>query len=82
MIGIDLGKVVFQIHGVNDRGKTALHKQLRRNKKTKFFANQEPCLIGMKSYSSIHHIFVTVLRWIPKERATLYQLTGLRFVQF
>ena len=38
-IGIDLAKEVFQIHGVDDHGKTMLRKQLRRNKLTKFFAN-------------------------------------------
>ena len=29
-IGIDLSKNVFQIHGVDQRGKTALKKQLKR----------------------------------------------------
>jgi transposase len=54
-IGIDLAKEVFQIHGVDDHGKTMLRKQLRRNKMTKFFANLEPCLIGMEACGSSHH---------------------------
>jgi len=54
-IGVDLAKEVFQIHGVNAHGKTMLRKQLRRNKMTKFFANLEPCLIGMEACGSSHH---------------------------
>jgi len=54
-IGIDLAKEVFQIHGVDERGRIVLRKQLRRNKMTKFFANIEPCLIGMEACSSSHH---------------------------
>jgi len=29
-IGIDLAKNVFQVHGVNERGKIVLRRQLRR----------------------------------------------------
>ena len=54
-IGIDLAKEVFQIHGVDKHGKIVLRKQLRRNKMTKFFANLEPCLIGMEACGSSHH---------------------------
>ena len=54
-IGIDLAKELFQIHGVDDRGKTMLRKQLRRNKMANFFANLAPCLIGMEACGSSHH---------------------------
>ena len=30
-IGIDLAKEVFQIHGVDERGKAVLRKQLKRS---------------------------------------------------
>ena len=30
-VGIDLAKNVFQLHGVNELGKTVLKKQLRRD---------------------------------------------------
>jgi transposase len=29
-VGIDLAKTVFQVHGVDERGKTVLRKQLKR----------------------------------------------------
>jgi transposase len=48
-IGIDLGKNVFQVHGVDENCKAVLRKQLRRNKVLEFFANLTPCLIGMEA---------------------------------
>ncbi len=54
-IGIDLAKEVFQIHGVDERGKVAVRKQLKRKDMAKYFANLEPCLIGMEACGSAHH---------------------------
>lgn len=54
-IGIDLAKEVFQIHGVDGHGKAVLRKQLRRGEMAKFFANLEPCLIGMEACGSAHY---------------------------
>jgi len=54
-IGIDLAKEVFQIHGVDVHGKAVLRKQLRRSEMARFFANLEPCLIGMEACGSSHH---------------------------
>lgn len=54
-IGIDLAKEVFQIHGVDAQGKTVLRKQLRRREMAKYFANLEPCLVGMEACGSSHH---------------------------
>lgn len=54
-IGIDLAKIVFQIHGVDERGKVAVRKQLKRADLSSYFANLEPCLIGMEACGSAHH---------------------------
>ncbi len=54
-IGIDLAKAVFQIHGVDERGKVAVRKQLKRAEMSSYFANLEPCLIGMEACGSGHH---------------------------
>jgi hypothetical protein len=54
-IGIDLAKEVFQIHGVDEHGKAVLRKQLKRKDMAKYFANLEPCLIGMEACGSAHH---------------------------
>jgi transposase len=42
-VGIDLAKNVFQVHGVDERGKPALRKQLRRGQIAQFFVNLPPC---------------------------------------
>jgi transposase len=54
-IGIDLAKTVFQVHGVDERGKVLLRKQLKRKDVAGFFANLEPCLIGMEACGSAHY---------------------------
>jgi len=44
----DLAKAVFQIHAVDERGKTVMKKQLKRDQVAAFFANLPPCLIGSR----------------------------------
>jgi transposase len=53
-VGIDLAKLVFQVHGVDARGKVALRKQLNRHQVVAFFAQLAPCLIGMEACSGAH----------------------------
>lgn len=53
-MGIDLAKNVFQVHGVDERGKTVLKKQLKWEQMAPFFANLPPCLIGMEACGSAH----------------------------
>jgi transposase len=52
VIGIDLAKDIFAIHGVDKQGHTVLRKQLKRTEMTKFFANLGPWLIGMEACGS------------------------------
>ena len=54
-IGIDLAKNVLQVHGVDERGKVLLKKQLKRDQMIPFFANLSPCLIGMEACGSAHY---------------------------
>jgi transposase len=53
-VGIDLAKMVFQVHGVDARGKVALRKQLKRSQVAEFFAQLAPCLIGMEACGGAH----------------------------
>src|SRR4051812_10725892 len=48
-IGVDLAKSLLQVHGVDEHGKVVLRKQLKRKDVLSFFANLEPCLVGMES---------------------------------
>lgn len=54
-IGLDLAKIVFQIHGVDEHGKVGVRKALRRAQMLPYFANLPPCLIGMEACGSAHY---------------------------
>jgi transposase len=49
MLGIDISKNSFQLHGVDDAGKAVLKKRLPRSKLAAYIANLPPCLIVMES---------------------------------
>jgi len=49
VLGIDLAKSSFQLHGVDEKGNTVLKKKLSRNKLTAFIATLPPCLIGLEA---------------------------------
>jgi transposase len=53
-VGIDLAKLVFQVHGVDARGKVTLRKQLKRQQVAAFFARLAPCLIGLEACGGAH----------------------------
>ena len=53
-IGVDLAKLVFQVHGVDARGKVTLRRQLKRPQVVAFFAQLAPCLIGMEACGGAH----------------------------
>ena len=55
IIGLDIAKNAFQIHGAAAGGRTMLRKQLRRGKVLEFFANLPVCLIGMEACGGAHH---------------------------
>ncbi len=54
-LGIDLAKNVFQLHGVDERGRAVLRKRLSRGKLMGFLANLEPCLIGIEACAGAHY---------------------------
>lgn len=54
-IGIDLAKHLFQLHGVDQHGKTVLKRQLKREPMLSFFSNLPPCMIGMEACGSAHY---------------------------
>jgi transposase len=53
-IGIDLAKSVFQVHGVDVRGRAVLRKSLKRGELLIFFAKVLPCLIGLEACGGAH----------------------------
>src|SRR6266700_3479546 len=55
MIGLDLAKHVFQVHGVDAEGATVLRKQLRRAQVLAFFSRLPRCLVGMEACGTAHY---------------------------
>ena len=55
-IGIDLGKTIFHLVGMDKRGNVILKKRLSRSQLMKFLVNVPPCLIGMEASCGCHHI--------------------------
>ena len=54
-VGVDLAKSVFQVHGVDKRGKSIVQKRLKRSQVLEYFVQRPPCLIGMEACGSAHH---------------------------
>ncbi len=54
-IGLDLGKRVFHVHGVDAAGAVVVSKRLRRSEVLGFFAGLGPCLVGMEACGSAHY---------------------------
>ena len=55
VIGIDLAKSVFQVHGVDAQGQVIVRKRLTRAKLLPFFDKLSPCLIGMETCASANY---------------------------
>lgn len=55
VLGIDLAKEQFQLHGVDANGRVVLRKHLHRRRLLAWMANLPPCLIGMEACSGAHH---------------------------
>jgi len=47
VLGIDLAKQSFQLHGVDINGAVVLTKKLNRNKLIQFIAQLPTCIIGI-----------------------------------
>ena len=54
-LGIDLAKHVFQLHGVDARGRAVLSRRVKRQQLLDTVANLPACVIGMEACGSAHH---------------------------
>ena len=55
VLGIDLAKQSFQLHGVDADGHVVLKMKLTRNKLVEYIAQLPPCLVGMEACGGSHH---------------------------
>jgi transposase len=54
-IGLDLAKYVFEVHAVDAQDEVVLRKTLRRDAVAQFFAELEPCIVGMEACCGSHY---------------------------
>jgi len=66
VVGLDITKNVFQVHGVDRRGETVLRRRLRRSQVAEFFRQQVACLIGIEATQGAHY-WARVLRALGHE---------------
>ena len=55
IIGIDLAKRSFQVHGARADGSVAFRRKLSRGKVLSFLASQPPCTVAMEACAGAHY---------------------------
>ena len=55
IIGLDIAKHVFHIHGADERGRAVLSKRISRGKLLDFFAAQPSCKVALEACGGAHH---------------------------
>ena len=55
VIGLDLAKNVFQVHGIDDSGQAVLKRKLRRSEVLPFFAGLDAALVGIEACHTAHY---------------------------
>jgi transposase len=54
-LGIDVAKHVFQLHGVDARGRAVRSRRVKRNQLWHAVASLPPCVIGIEACGSAQH---------------------------
>jgi len=55
MIGMDISKSVFHLHGVDGAGAVVLRRTLRRGQVVKAFAKLAPCVVALEACATSHY---------------------------
>jgi len=55
IVGLDLAKRVFQVHGATADGGIAIRKKLSRGHVLAFFADLPPCVVAMEACATAHY---------------------------
>ena len=56
LVGIDLGKHSFHLHGQDRKGKAVFRKKTSRKQLIEFFANFQACTVVMEACAGAHHM--------------------------
>ena len=55
IIGLDIAKHVFHVHGADGRGRAMFSKRISRGKLLDFFAAQPSCKVALEACGGAHH---------------------------
>ena len=55
VIGLDLAKNVFQVHGIDENGRAVLRRKIRRSDVLPLFSKLTPALVGMEACHTSHY---------------------------
>ncbi len=55
MIGLDTAKTVFQVHGIDESGRTVLRRRLDRSELGSFFEQQPRCTVFLEACGAGHY---------------------------
>ena len=56
VLGIDLGKTVFSLAGLDEAGAVVFRKRLQRHRLLDFLDKLPPCIVAMEACGGAHHI--------------------------
>lgn len=76
VIGIDIGKNVFHLIGLDKHGRIQLKTKLSRGQLDTHLANTPPCLIGMEACNGAHHLSRKLIRIGHDARLMTGQIRG------
>ena len=55
IIGLDIAKYVFHVHGADERGRVIFSRRINRGKLLDFFAAQPNCTVALEACGGAHH---------------------------
>src|ERR1700730_1020882 len=55
VVGLDIAKSVFQVHGVDAQGGVVVRRRLKRRYVLAYFKKLPPCLVGIEACATSHH---------------------------
>src|SRR5437764_5910468 len=64
IVGIDLAKNVFRLHGCDRQGRAVLRKQLTRGQLLAFVAQLPACTVAMEACASAHYWAARSSSWV------------------
>jgi transposase len=78
-VGLDIAKNMFQVHGVDESGRIAVRRRLKRSEVREYFAALAPTIVGLEACGSAHHWARTIaklghsVKLIPAAYAKAYR---------